>query len=219
MAGYADDLALSHVLADTADTIAMARFRALDLHVDAKPDLKVNLSADKTSVGAGDSIIYKVEVENSGAGQASGVVVTDKLPAGASVDKADIKASAGQVSLEGGTVDDLRRMDADPLQGYAPFVKHGVVVAVEAVEGTTEAIRRGGTLGGPGGVVVKAVARDHDYRFDAPAVGPETLRVAGEAGITAVAVEADRVLLLDGADALRVADAAGIAVVGVDGGA
>lgn len=70
----------------------------------AKPDLKVNLSADKTSVGAGDSIIYKVEVENAGTGQASGVVVTDKLPAGVSVDKAKIKATAGQVSLDSGTV-------------------------------------------------------------------------------------------------------------------
>jgi histidinol-phosphatase len=46
MAGYADDLALSHVLADTADAISMARFRALDLHVDAKPDLTPVSDAD-----------------------------------------------------------------------------------------------------------------------------------------------------------------------------
>lgn len=46
MAGYADDLALSHVLADTADAVTMARFRALDLHVDAKPDLTPVTDAD-----------------------------------------------------------------------------------------------------------------------------------------------------------------------------
>src|SRR3954466_1649403 len=46
MAGYADDLALSHMLADTADSISMARFRALDLHVDAKPDLTPVTDAD-----------------------------------------------------------------------------------------------------------------------------------------------------------------------------
>ena len=46
MAGYADDLALSHVLADTADAISMARFRALDLHVEAKPDLTPVSDAD-----------------------------------------------------------------------------------------------------------------------------------------------------------------------------
>ncbi len=46
MAGYADDLALSHVLADTADSVSMARFRALDLHVDSKPDLTPVSDAD-----------------------------------------------------------------------------------------------------------------------------------------------------------------------------
>src|SRR5437660_304994 len=46
MAGYADDLALSHVLADAADAVSMARFRALDLRVDAKPDLTPVSDAD-----------------------------------------------------------------------------------------------------------------------------------------------------------------------------
>src|SRR4029079_17078054 len=46
MARYADDLALSHVLADTADSLAMSRFRALDLHVDSKPDLTPVSDAD-----------------------------------------------------------------------------------------------------------------------------------------------------------------------------
>src|SRR3982750_1014572 len=46
MSGYADDLALAHLLADTADSISMARFRALDLHVTAKPDLTPVSDAD-----------------------------------------------------------------------------------------------------------------------------------------------------------------------------
>ena len=46
MAGYADDLALAHLLADTADSLSMARFRALDLHVEAKPDLTPVSDAD-----------------------------------------------------------------------------------------------------------------------------------------------------------------------------
>ncbi|GAA5183514.1 histidinol-phosphatase [Rugosimonospora acidiphila] len=46
MAGYADDLSLAHLLADTADAISMARFRALDLHVDSKPDLTPVSDAD-----------------------------------------------------------------------------------------------------------------------------------------------------------------------------
>ncbi|MBF9129990.1 histidinol-phosphatase [Plantactinospora sp. S1510] len=46
MARYADDLSLAHMLADTADSISMARFRALDLHVESKPDLTPVTDAD-----------------------------------------------------------------------------------------------------------------------------------------------------------------------------
>ena len=114
---------------------------------------------------------------------------------------------------------DVARGVAEARIGQTVVIKHGAVVAVEAVEGTTETIRRGAALGGPGAVVVKAVARDHDYRFDAPLVGPETLRAATEAGVTVVALEAGRVLLFDRCETLRIADTAGIAVVGVDGAA
>jgi histidinol-phosphatase len=46
MAGYSDDLALAHLLADTADSISMSRFRALDLRVESKPDLTPVSDAD-----------------------------------------------------------------------------------------------------------------------------------------------------------------------------
>src|SRR6187549_964496 len=46
MSSYADDLALAHLLADTADAISMARFRALDLTVESKPDLTPVSDAD-----------------------------------------------------------------------------------------------------------------------------------------------------------------------------
>jgi DUF1009 family protein len=100
--------------------------------------------------------------------------------------------------------------------GQTVVVRHGAVVAAEAVEGTTETVRRGAALAGPGAVVVKAVAPDHDYRFDAPAVGPETLAAAAAGGVAVVALEARRVLLFDRAEAVRIADDAGVAVVGLD---
>ena len=112
---------------------------------------------------------------------------------------------------------DVARMTAGAHVGQTVVVRHGVVVAVEAVEGTTETVRRGAALGGRGAVVVKAVAPDHDYRFDAPAVGPETLTAAAQGGVGVVALEAGRVMLFDRDEALRIADAAGIAVVGVAG--
>jgi DUF1009 family protein len=92
----------------------------------------------------------------------------------------------------------------------------GVTVAVEAIEGTDETIRRGTRLCGPGAVVVKAVAPSHDFRFDIPTVGPETIAVMAEGGATALAVEAGTVLIVDRDDVLRRADAAGIAVASVD---
>src|SRR5436309_2729857 len=91
----------------------------------------------------------------------------------------------------------------------------GAVLAVEASEGTTDAIRRGIAHAGPGAVVVKAVARDHDYRFDTPTIGPETLTAAASGGATVVAVEAERVLILERDECLRIADEAGLALAGI----
>jgi hypothetical protein len=55
-------------------------------------------------------------------------------------------------------------------------VRRGAGHAVEAIEGTTAAIRRGTALSGPGAVVVKGVAAGHDFRFDTPGIGPDTSR-------------------------------------------
>jgi DUF1009 family protein len=94
----------------------------------------------------------------------------------------------------------------------------GVTLAVEAAEGTDETIRRGAKLAGLGAVVVKAVAAGHDFRFDVPTVGPATLVAMVEGGAAALAVDGNKVLLVDGEEAIRIADRAGIAVVSVDDG-
>jgi DUF1009 family protein len=109
----------------------------------------------------------------------------------------------------------VARLVADARVGQTVVVRRGAVTAVEGVEGTTEAIRRGTGLAGPGAVVVKAVARDHDYRFDTPGIGPESLEAAAAGRAAVVAVEAGRVLLLDREETVRRADAAGIALLGV----
>jgi UDP-2,3-diacylglucosamine hydrolase len=92
----------------------------------------------------------------------------------------------------------------------------GVTVAVEAAEGTDEAIRRGVRLAGPGAVVVKAVADDHDFRFDIPTIGFATLETMAAGGATALAVARGRTLVVDREAVARRADAAGIALVTVD---
>jgi DUF1009 family protein len=97
--------------------------------------------------------------------------------------------------------------------GQSVVIKSGIVLAVEAIEGTDATIQRGGR---PGAVVVKVSKPQQDLRFDVPAVGPETVRVCSAAGITALAVEAGRTLLLEKQDLLRDADGAGLSVVGVE---
>ncbi len=98
--------------------------------------------------------------------------------------------------------------------GQTIVVKNGTVLAVEAFEGTNEAIRRGGSLGKKNAIVIKVTKPDQDMRFDVPVIGPETLRVATEAKVRAIAVEAGRTLLLEKAALLDLAERSKISLVG-----
>ena len=81
--------------------------------------------------------------------------------------------------------------------GQTVLVKSGTVVAVEALEGTNDAIRRGGELAGTGAVMVKVAKPNQDLRFDVPVIGVETMRVGTEAKLRVIAVEAEKTLLLE----------------------
>lgn len=111
----------------------------------------------------------------------------------------------------------VARTAADLSVGQTVVVRRGAVSAVEAIEGTTAAIRRGTTLSGRGAVIVKGVGREHDFRFDVPAVGPETIDAAAEGGAAVVALEAERVFVLEREATARRADAASIALVSTRG--
>jgi DUF1009 family protein len=102
--------------------------------------------------------------------------------------------------------------------GQTVVVRRGAVSAVEAIEGTTATIRRGTALSGRGAVIVKAVGPEHDFRFDVPTIGPETLEAAAEGGAAVVAFEAERVFVLEPERTARRADAAAIALVSTRGG-
>jgi len=99
--------------------------------------------------------------------------------------------------------------------GQCVVVRRQVVVALEAIEGTDETIRRGGRLAGPGAVVVKVSKPGQDLRFDVPAVGRETVATMQEVKARVLAVEASKTLTFDRPEMIRLADAAGIAVFGV----
>ena len=80
--------------------------------------------------------------------------------------------------------------------GQTVIVKKGTVLAVEAFEGTNEAMKRGGALGKGQVTMVKVSKPNQDMRFDVPVIGPDTITTAAEAGVDVIAVEAGMTLLL-----------------------
>jgi DUF1009 family protein len=87
-------------------------------------------------------------------------------------------------------------------------------VAVEAMEGTDEMLRRAAQLAGAGLRLVKVAKPNQDMRFDVPVIGVRTIEVLRDVGATAVSVDAGKALLVDGQAVIDAANAAGIAVVG-----
>lgn len=87
--------------------------------------------------------------------------------------------------------------------GQTVVVRNGTVLAVEAFEGTNEAIKRGGALGKGGATMVKVSKPNQDMRFDVPVVGPDTISTAAAAGVDVIAVEAGMTLILDQSEVFR----------------
>jgi len=83
--------------------------------------------------------------------------------------------------------------------GQTVVVKDGAVLAVEGFEGTDQCLARGGQLAGPkgGAVAVKVAKAGHDMRFDIPTGGLKTVETCAASGVTVLAVEAGRTLLLE----------------------
>lgn len=106
---------------------------------------------------------------------------------------------------------ELGRLDV----GQTVVVKNRAVMALEAIEGTDECIRRGGKLANGGAAVTKVSKPNQDNRFDVPTVGKRTVEVMAEVGATALAIEADKTLLVDRAGTVEFADEKGITIIAI----
>jgi DUF1009 family protein len=102
--------------------------------------------------------------------------------------------------------------------GQGCVVQQGIVLAVEAIEGTDAMLARAAALArpGPGGVLIKIVKPGQDRRVDLPTIGPDTMRAAAAAGLCGVAFEAGGTLLTDRAGCIEAADEAGLFLIGID---
>jgi len=99
--------------------------------------------------------------------------------------------------------------------GQTVVVQDSAVLAVEAIEGTDEAIKRGGNLGNGKAVVVKVAKPKQDFRFDVPAIGPDTLHCMYESGCRCLAVEANCTLLIDRHELASLAKKYGICIFAI----
>jgi DUF1009 family protein len=102
--------------------------------------------------------------------------------------------------------------------GQAVVVQEGIVLGVEAIEGTDQLLARCRDLRrhGPGGVLVKLAKPGQDRRVDLPTIGPRTLEGAMAARLQGVAVEAGGTLLLERPRLRALADKAGLFLIGIE---
>lgn len=141
-----------------------------------------------------------------------GKIGVEVLPAWSFVE--DLLASPGLIAgpkIKARVEEDLRyghgiakevsRLDI----GQTVVVKNGTVLAVEAFEGTNEAIRRGAALGRGDAIMVKVSKPKHDVRFDLPCIGPLTFDACHAAGVRAIGVEAGKTMLLERARVFELA--------------
>jgi len=99
--------------------------------------------------------------------------------------------------------------------GQTVAVKHKAIVAVEALEGTDNLIRRAGLIAGRNFTIVKVSKPKQDVRFDMPVVGLNTVKNIIKAKGICLAIEAAKTIFIDKEASVGLADKKGISIVAV----
>ena len=180
-----------------------------------QPDLRALAVASRLRAFKDDAILREIAAELESEGiqirestfGLAGILVEE----GAATTRSPGKKEWEDIRFGWEMAHEIGRLDI----GQCVVVKDRAVVAVEAVEGTDETIRRGGPLAKKGAVVVKRSKPHQDLRFDLPAIGPLTIEAMASVGAAALAVEAGRTVLLDREETLERANRARIAIVGM----
>lgn len=97
--------------------------------------------------------------------------------------------------------------------GQTVVVKDKAIVAIEAMEGTDQCIRRGGRIAAEGAVVIKTSKPAQDSRFDVPVIGPRTLKHMTASRCSCLGIEAGKTIVIDRDRCVALANKAGIAMV------
>jgi hypothetical protein len=182
------------------------------------PDLKLMAVLARLAVKSTDSLIGGVADALAREGITllpSTAFLADQMASvGAMTRRRPSGAEARDIEYGQGVARALAGMDL----GQTVAVKDRAAVALEAMEGTDEVIRRAGGIAGPGVVVVKVAKPRQDMRFDVPVVGRGTLLAMAAAKATVLAVDAGKTLLIDKSEFLAEAERSEVAVWGLEPG-
>ena len=201
-------------------------FRAQDVHhaimagqiapknlFDLRPDWKALMLLGKLKQRNAESIFAAIADELANAGvdllPATTFLEESLAPSGLIAGPKLSRQEEVDIDLGWKIAKEIARLDI----GQTIVVKNGTVVAVEALEGTNDAMRRGGGLAREGAIVVKVAKPNQDMRFDVPVIGIETIRIAAEARLRVIALEAGKTLLLERDAIVDLATRAKISIV------
>lgn len=198
------------------DVLMAGGIKKTRLFSGALPDLRGAALLARMIAKKDDSILRAVaeELETEGITIRPSTLYLDELlaPAGVLTRRKPSKDEWKDIAFGWQMAKEIGRLDI----GQTVVVKDLAVLAVEAIEGTDEAIRRGGSLCREGAVVVKICKPQQDLRFDLPATGTRTIATMREVKALCLALEAGKTIMIQKDSIIAQADAAGITIVALD---
>jgi DUF1009 family protein len=196
-----------------ADVLMAGGIKKTRLFSGALPDVRGVAVLAKMKYKKDDSILRAVadELESEGIMVRESTLYLDSIIAQKGVLTKRKPSKAEQQDIEFGwqMAKEIGRLDI----GQTVVVKDQAIIAVEAIEGTDEAIRRGARMCGKGAVVVKVCKPQQDLRFDLPAIGIQTIRTMSEVNASCLAIEEGKTIIIDRETVIKDADQAGIAII------
>jgi DUF1009 family protein len=214
----ATDLSVSIMKENGVDTLVLAGSVKRPGIFDMKPDKRTLALFTRLGVGAlGDDRLLRAvaeELEKDGFKIVGAHEVEPALLAPEGLLTARTPNNRNKLDVEYGILvaRTLGKLDV----GQAAVIQQGIVLGLEAVEGTDALLQRCAGLRrqGPGGVLVKCAKPQQDRRLDLPVIGPRTVRRASEAGLEGIAFEAGSSVLLEREETVKAAEKAGLFLLG-----
>lgn len=192
---------------------AVSKPKALDI----RPDWRAAKVLMRLTRHKGDDAILRAVTEEL-ASEGIEIVRPDQMVQGLTDNESGVQGAVipdkevwNDIRLGWSAVKTLGTLDI----GQCVVIKQGVIVALEAIEGTDAVLKRAADLAGSGCTVVKAAKPGQDDRLDLPSVGKRTVELLSSLGFSCLAYESGRTLFFDKKESLALADAKGIAVVGI----